>query len=257
MFKNFVEQFVFFPKKGLDKNPNNIGIEYENIYLNYENNNVHGWFIKNKNKNNPKIKNKVILFFHGNAGNISFRLNYIQKYYEIGFSMLFYDYPGFGLSDGVPNEENCVNSGKLYYNFLLKEKNFKHENIIFYGESIGGSIAANLADKLNIKLLILQSTFTDIKKIIHNLSINNYLNIFIDSIGFETLSYIKNRYKKNMLKKVMKTMVIHSNNDELIDIKYARELCNFSNEFHEASGTHSNIIIDKDLVYTFLKFIEE
>ena len=257
MFKNFLEQFVFFPKQGLDKNPNNIGIEYENINLSYEQNNIHGWYIKNNNNNNPNIKDYVILFFHGNAGNISFRLNYIKKYYEIGFSMLFYDYPGFGLSEGTPNEENCVNTGKLFYNFLKNSKKYKHDNIIFYGESIGGAISANLADKLNIKHLILQSTFTDIKNIIHNLSINNYLNLIINNIGFETLNYIKNRYKKNVIKKIMKTMIIHSNSDELIDIKYAKELSNFSNEFYIADGTHSNIEIDNNLIYILLKFIAD
>ena len=257
MFKNFLEQFVFFPKQGLDKNPNNIGIDYDNVNLKYNENNIHGWYIKNKNKNNLNIKNYVILFFHGNAGNISFRLSYIQKYYEIGFSMLFYDYPGFGLSDGTPNEENCVETGKLFYDFLKNYKNYKHENIIFYGESIGGAISANLADKLNIKLLIVQSTFNDIKKIIHTLSINNYVNLIVDNIGFETLNYIKNRYKKNVLKKIMKTMVIHSNNDELIDIKYAKELSNYSNEFYIAEGTHSNINIDNDLIYKLLKFIAD
>ena len=171
--------------------------------------------------------------------------------------MLFYDYPGFGLSEGTPNEENCVNTGKLFYNFLKNSKKYKHDNIIFYGESIGGAISANLADKLNIKHLILQSTFTDIKNIIHNLSINNYLNLIINNIGFETLNYIKNRYKKNVIKKIMKTMIIHSNSDELIDIKYAKELSNFSNEFYIADGTHSNIEIDNNLIYILLKFIAD
>lgn len=255
MFKNFVEQFVFFPQKSLDKNPNNIGIEYEDIYLKYENYNIHGWYIKNENKNNLKIKNKVILFFHGNAGNIGYRLNYIKKLYEIGFSMLFYDYPGFGLSEGTPNEENCVKSGKLYYDFLIKNKLYKPNNIIFYGESIGGSIASNLANIVYIKLLIIQSTFTDIKKIIEKLLVNNYLGIIVDNIGFETLNYLKNRNKINRIKKIMKTMVIHSNNDELIDIKYAKELSNYSDEFHVCEGTHSNINIDNELVYNIIKFI--
>ena len=70
MFKNFVEQFVFFPQKGLDKTPENIKIKFENIFLKFGNYNIHGWYIKNNNNNNLKIKNKVILFFHGNAGNI-------------------------------------------------------------------------------------------------------------------------------------------------------------------------------------------
>jgi len=255
MFKNFIEQFIFFPKKDLDKTPINIGIEYKDIYLTYNNKNIHGWYIKNNNNNNITIKDKVILFFHGNAGNISFRLNYIQKLYEIGFSLLFFDYPGFGLSDGIPNEESCVETGKLFYDFLIEKKKYISNDIIFYGESIGGSIACKLADLLNIKFLILQSTFTDIKYVIKNLLINNYIGLVVENIGFETINYLKNRYKKNIIKKKMKTMIIHSNNDDLIDIKYAKELSNYSNEFYICDGTHSNINIDNDLIYNIIKFI--
>lgn len=255
MFKNFVEQFVFFPQKGLEKTPENFNIKYENIYLQNGNYNVHGWYIKNRNKNNVNIKNKIILFFHGNAGNISYRLNYIKKFYEIGFSLLFYDYPGFGLSEGLPNEQNCVSTGKLYYEFLINKKNYKHEDIIFYGESIGGAISANLGNEINIKYLILQSTFSDIKNIIQKLSIHNYLGLLVENIGFETVNYLRNRNKKNILKRKMKTMIIHSDNDELIDVKYIKNLVQYSNEFNIVGGTHSNINIDNDLIYKIIKFI--
>jgi len=156
MFKNIIEQFVFFPVKGIEKTPELLNLQYNNVYVSYQNNKIHGWYIKNENNNNSNLKDKVILFFHGNAGNISYRLNYINKFYDMGFNLLFYDYPGFGLSQGNPNEENCVQSGKLFYDFLINEKQFKHENIIFYGESIGGAISANLGNQLNIKYLILQ-----------------------------------------------------------------------------------------------------
>ena len=258
MFKNFIEQFVFFPQKQLDKKPSNIGIEYEDIYLSLDDYKIHGWFIQNKvKKNNHKnIKDKVILFFHGNAGNISFRLNYIKKFYDIGFSLMFFDYPGFGLSQGIPNEQNCVYAGELFYTFLKDKKNFKHDHIIFYGESIGGALVSNLANTLNAKHLILQSTFTDIKQIIKNLSVSSYLGYFIENIGFETLNYLKHRYKLNLLKKKMKSMIIHSDNDELINISFAQELANYSDEFIVTEGTHSNINFNDDLIYKIIQFIE-
>lgn len=255
MFKNIIEQFVFFPVKGLEKTPELLNLHYNNIYIYLQDNKIHGWYIKNENNNNPKLKDKVILFFHGNAGNISYRLNYIHKFYDMGFNLLFYDYPGFGFSQGNPNEENCVQSGKLFYDYLMNEKKFKHENIIFYGESIGGAISANLGNQLNIKYLILQSTFSDIKEIIQKLAIHNYLGILINNLGFETIEYLKNRNKKNMLKKIMKTMIIHSNQDELIDVKYIKPLEDYCNEFNIVEGTHSNINIDEDLIYKIINFI--
>lgn len=258
MFKNTIEQFVFFPQKKLEKTPLNIGIEYEDIYLNMDIYKIHGWFIKNKSKKNmhPNIKNKIILFLHGNAGNISFRLNYIQIFYDLGFSLMFYDYPGFGLSQGMPNEDNCVYSGELFYQFLIEKKGFKHNNIIFYGESIGGACVSNLANKLNAKYLILQSTFHDIKAIIKNLSISNYLNYFIEHIGFETLNYLKYRHKINLIQKKMRSMIIHSNNDEIINISNAQELAKYSDEFIITNGTHSNIEFNKELIYKIVEFIK-
>ena len=254
MFKNFFEQFLFFPCLELNKFPSNINLPYDDIFINFNEYKIHGWFIKNNNKNNIS-KNKVILFFHGNAGNISYRLNYIKKLNELDFSLLFFDYSGFGLSEGLPNEENCIKCGELFYNYLLNEKKYKKNDIILYGESIGGSIACSLGTKLNIKYLVLQSTFTDIKLIIKKIISTDIL--YITDIGFKTLDNLKSRYKINKLKKAMKTLIIHSNNDELIDISHAYELEKFSDKLIICDGSHSNIIIDDDFIFNFITFFKE
>ena len=253
MIKDFIEQFVFFPNKELKKTPSNIDIKYEDVFLNLNNNSVHGWFIKGTEKI-INTKDKVILFFHGNAGNISFRLYYIKKFYDLGFSMLFFDYPGFGLSLGTPNENICIEAGHLFYNYLINKKKFQQENIIFYGESIGGSISCSLALKVNIKYLILQSTFTDIKEIIKNvLSFNIFV---IDNIGFETLNNLKIRHKLNIINKKMKTLIIHSYDDELIDVNYTKNFEPFCDILYLCKGTHSNIEIDNDFIYNLITFLK-
>jgi esterase/lipase len=253
MIKNFLEQFLFFPNKELKKNPRNINIEYDEVYVKVNDDRYHGWFIQGNYKNSITL-NKCILFFHGNAGNISFRLYYIEKLYELGFSLLFFDYPGFGLSTGIPNEDNCIKCSQEFYKYLI-DKNFEQKNIIFYGESIGGSIAMSLANIYNIKYLILQSTFTDIKEII---KIITTFNIFImDNIGFETLENLKTRSKINKLTKKMKTLIIHSNDDELIDISHAKELSLYADKLYICNGTHSNINMDSDFIFNLLSFIKE
>lgn len=258
MFKNMIEQFVFFPNKTLEKNPNNINIQFENIFLYLDEKKIHGWYIKNNSNNNKKIlQNKIILFFHGNAGNISFRLNYIKKFYEIGFSLMFFDYPGFGLSEGLPNEMNCIESGHLFYSYLINDKKYNHSDIIFYGESIGGSIVTYLSNKLNAKYLILQSTFTDIKKVIKNLILGDYVNIVVDQIGFETLNYLKKRYKMNIIEKKMKTLIIHSSDDEIIDVSNGKELGDYSDKLIICEGSHSNINMDNEFIFNLIDFIEK
>ena len=253
MIKDFIEQFLFFPNKDIKKNPSFINILYDDVYIDSETNKYHGWFIKG-NDSNSITKNKCILFFHGNAGNISFRMNYIENFYELGFSMLFFDYPGFGFSSGTPNENNCIKCSEKFYKYLL-DKGFTNKDIIFYGESIGGSIASSLANIFNVKYLILQSTFTDIKEIIKN--IISFDIFMINNIGFETLENLKKRFKLNKNSKKMKTMIIHSNDDELIDISHANKLLLYGDILYNCSGSHSNVNIDADFIFNLLSFIKE
>ncbi len=253
MLKDFFEQFLFFPNTDIKKTPSYVNLEYENIYVTNENNEhkYHGWFLKGNYKNSI-TQDKCILFFHGNAGNISFRLNYIEKLYSLGFSLLFFDYPGFGLSNGIPNENDCIKCGSLFYKYLLDEKKFTHKNIIFYGESIGGSIASSVANIYNAKYLILQSTFTDIKEII---KIITTLNLSIIDVGFQTLENLKKRHKINKFTKKMKTLIIHSNDDELIDVVHADTLKEYADKLYICNGSHSNIQMDADFVFNLLSFV--
>lgn len=251
MLKNFIEQFLFFPNKDIKKTPQILNIKYEDVFIDK----YHGWFIPcDINKVNSITQNKCILFFHGNAGNISFRLNYIEQFNSMGVSLLIFDYPSFGKSEGIPNENICIECSDKFYNYLLNEKQILSKDIIFYGESIGGSIASSLANKYNIKYLIIQSSFTDIKKIISNiLSFNIFM---INHIGFETLNNLKLRHKINTINKKMKTMIIHSNDDELIDFEHAVEMAQYSTILYQCTGCHSNVNINSDFIFNLLSFIK-
>ena len=254
MIKDFLEQFLFFPNKELKKTPSVLGINYEDVWVSSTTEKYHGWFIKGNYKTSITT-DKCILFFHGNSGNISYRLGYIEKFYELGFSLLFFDYPGFGLSNGIPNENICIKCSDLFYHYLINQQHFLGNDIIFYGESIGGSIASSIANKYNIKYLILQSTFTDIKKIINNIFKINIITM--NNIGFETIENLKIRYKLNKFNKKMRTLIIHSNDDELIDVSHANNLNNYSDQIYIGNGSHSNIIIDSDFIFNLLSFIKD
>lgn len=260
MIKDYLEKFLFFPVKELKSTPSIYNIKYTDVYISTHTTTLstvtttkcHGWYIEASNKKNAITRDKVILFSHGNAGNISFRLPYIEKLVSAGFSIMLYDYPGFGLSDGTPNENACIECGKAFYDYLVNEKKYTPNTIILYGESIGGSIASSLANICNAKYLILQSTFTDIKNIIKNI-VN--ISFIFTNIGFETLNNIKYRYKLNKLNKKMKTMIIHSNEDELIDVSNAHELAEFSDKFFICKGSHSSVVMDGDFIFEIMQFL--
>lgn len=259
--KEFLQRFVFFPDPVLYKTPDFYSIPFENIFLSppehsesiYEK--YHGWFLENnQNPNHPLPLHKyVILFFHGNAGNISTRLSFLKKIYETGFSILIFDYPGFGKSDGVPTESSCVSCASLFYQYLHETKKYSSKYIIFYGESIGGCIAAHTALSHKIPNLILQSTFTEIKNVILNhVQIPHFL---VSSLGFQTLQYIKKRSKLNRMNTHLKTLVIHSQEDELIPFEQGRELAKYADDFFECEGKHCSPKINSLFLEKMIDFI--
>ena len=121
---------------------------------------MHAWYC-------PADKpDAVILICHGNAGNLSIRgngmLDYRQRY---NASIMVFDYPGYGLSEGEPTEMGCYASAAAAYDWLIKEKGFKPEQIILYGESLGGGVAVDLASKKTVGALLLVNTFANLPEV--------------------------------------------------------------------------------------------
>jgi pimeloyl-ACP methyl ester carboxylesterase len=244
--KKWIDSLLFFPSKEVKNTPQSIEIAYEDVYVYDELLRYHGWFI-NGNRSSFITEDKCILFLHGNAGNIGNRLHYIESFYEMGFTLLFIDYPGFGYSQGVPTEESCVECSSLFYQYLIEEKDIQKENIILYGESIGGSIASSMALQCKPKYLIIQSSFTEIKDLFFFLKID---------IGFYTLEHLKKRYKLNQKDKKMRTMIIHSSEDEVIDVKNGEQLGQFADKLYITKGKHSSIEINNHFIYELLTFLQ-
>jgi esterase/lipase len=283
MFKNILENFVFNPDKDLKTKPSDFNMSYEDIFLSNSNSSTssifykyHGWYIENTSNFNIELSKYVILYFHGNAGNISTRIHFLNKLYLLGFSLLIFDYPGFGLSEGIPNEESCLEVSNLFYEYLHENKKYSRKNIVFYGESIGGCIASSLAVKTKIKYLILHSTFVNITSVIKQFF---YIpKIVLEQIGFDTLYSLKKRQQLNILffnknkeknseenveeenyliikNFKLKTLIIHSKNDELIPFNHAIELSKYCTHFYECEGKHSSPKINKEFLDQIIQFI--
>lgn len=151
---------------------------------------------------------KVVLFSHGNGGNLAYRLGKLNRICEAGFSVFIYDYRGFGRSTGKPDVQGAIIDGKTALAYLLEEKQIKPENIILYGESLGTGIAAEIlkdSDK-SFAGVVLESGFA---------SLGAQANRRFPIIGamilkkdLPTLETIKN-YKGELL-------IIHSKNDGVI-----------------------------------------
>lgn len=114
---------------------------------------LHGWYFPPSQKDYPSI-----LFFHGNAGNISHRLHKITPIVKEGYGVLLAEYRGYGGNPGKPTEQGLYNDAFAWLQAL--QEYTEPENIVLYGESLGSGVAIELASKSSFKAVILETPFT-------------------------------------------------------------------------------------------------
>jgi uncharacterized protein len=115
---------------------------------------IHGWYV-------PREKPRaVVLFCHGNAGNITNRTDIIRALHDrVGVSVLAFDYRGYGKSEGKPNEAGVLSDARAARSWLAKKAGVAEDRIVLMGESLGGAVAVDLATD-GARALILENTFS-------------------------------------------------------------------------------------------------
>jgi len=207
----------------------------------------------------PVEKSKfTVLFCHGNGGNMMHRLDSINIFYNLGLSCFIFDYRGYGHSQGKPSEEGTCLDVEAAYKWLTKEKKIPPDNIIVFGRSLGGSIAAYLASKVQTRALIVESTFTSYADI--GKKFYPYMPVrWFASFSYRTIDYIKDAH--------CPVMLIYSKNDEVVPFDFGLELYEAANEpkkFVEIFGSHNDDFLVSSEIYkkawtewlTFLKGYE-
>lgn len=101
-------------------------------------------------------------FLHGNAGNISHRLDSLRIFHGLGLDVLILDYRGYGRSEGRPSEEGTYRDARAASRYLVEARGVAPERIVVFGRSIGAAIAAALAVEQRPAALILESGFTSV-----------------------------------------------------------------------------------------------
>ena len=102
---------------------------------------------------------KAIIRCHGNAEDALSTLDMLEPLAEAGYTVASVDYPGYGLSDGSPDEEGCYRNVHRLYDWLIETRGFKPEEIIVDGFSIGTGPATELAATKPCGGLILEAPF--------------------------------------------------------------------------------------------------
>ena len=216
------------PGRELDATPAGLGLAFEDVTLETSDGvRIRGWFV-------PGQSTRVLLYFHGNAGNISHRLYSIRDFHDIGLSVFIIDYRGYGQSDGEPSEQGLNRDGEAAWQYLTGERGIAPEDIILFGRSLGGSVAARLAATQDPGALIVESSFTS-----------------VPDIGQDAYPWLPvrvlSRFKHPTLEDVAHTtspiLVVHSRDDEIIPFRHGEAIyaaANAPKTFLEIRGGHND-----------------
>ena len=172
LLRVFEDRFIFFPEpsRPSDLTPEQAGVKVEDVLITTGDGvRIHTWWAPSYAKP-PEGKEApnaacTILYFHGNAGNLSLRLPNIGWLRELPANVLAVDYRGYGKSEGNPSEEGVYRDAEAAYDYLTRERKIPAEHIVVLGQSLGTAVAVDLASKRSVAAVILEAGFPSAKRV--------------------------------------------------------------------------------------------
>ena len=258
---------LFFPSKKCHWKPD---IPYQNVYIDVKNPDIvykkrpkkeckkryiNGWYFNNY------PGHKTVMFCHGNSGNISHRSYIVDICRQFELNLFIFDYRGFGQSCGKPSKRYLRKDGETAYKFLTGYCGLEGEDIVVWGESLGGVAATWTASRFKCRSLILLCSFSGLDD-----AITNYFNPGVgQTLAYGCASLASMRYdimpNRDYIKKVKcPVAVLHSKKDDIIPYECAKIL--YENVSHNSKvlitikGGHSSPDISKEQLNKLFMFCD-
>jgi len=225
------------PGRALTMTPIDVGMEYQDVSIETADGvTLHGWFI-------PGRSSRILLFFHGNAGNISHRLESIRQFHSLGLSVLIIDYRGFGRSGGRTTEKGIYRDAEAAWRYLTEDRGISAGDIVVFGRSLGASAAARLAAQHRPLALIVESSFTSVPDIAQE------LYPWLPARWLSRFNHATRDYVRDVRCPVL---VAHSRDDEIIPFRHGEAIFASANEprtLLALRGTHNDAFLRDERTY--------
>lgn len=226
------ERMVFLarmPGRALEVTPLQVGFDYDDVNLvTSDGITLHGWYV-------PAVERRgTVLFLHGNAGNISHRLDSIAVFRELGLDTFIIDYRGYGQSEGRTSEDGTYKDAEAAWRYLLTERKTDPAEIVIFGRSIGGAIAAWLGARHEAAALIVESSFT---------SAVDMASRIYPFMPVRLLTRLKYPVVEYVAAAECPVLIVHSRDDEIIPFDMGRALFDAApapKAFLELRGGHND-----------------
>jgi len=260
----FLQELLLYhpnmPGREYDELPSNYRLPFEDIEIITDDNvKLHAWLITQSSLDATKNAS-TLLYFHGNAGNISHRLTDVRNFHNlVKCNILMVSYRGYGRSEGKPSERGLTLDAEAALKVAQKHPSIDSSKVFLFGRSIGGAVAISLASKAanSVRGIIVENTF---------LSINHMID---SAIPILKVFKMLNRNRWDNLAKVKDThlpiLFLTGRNDELIPPKHSQDLYHASKnailrkiEFFEGASHNDTWFRGGTRYYeTIAEFIEQ
>ena len=198
------DRYFFYPGREVLETPLDRGLPFEDLYFTSEDGTkLNAWFVKGRSQ-------LTWLWFHGNGGTIADRLDELVLFHhQLGVNILILDYRGYGRSSGRPTEAGVYRDARAALHTLRSRDDVDDSQIVYFGQSLGGAVAVELATQHPPLGLILESTFTSGRDMARLVLPYLPAHLFVWS-KFNSLARIK--------KVESPVLVIHGTQDELVPV---------------------------------------
>ena len=245
--------FIFFPERELVANPGDMGLQYESVFFEASDGvQLHGWFV-------PGESGVTLLWFHGNAGNISHRVdNVAMLHRRVGASMFIFDYRGYGRSSGMTSEDGTYLDAEAAIDYLRSRTDAAvDQKLVLFGRSLGCAVAVEMAVRHKVHAIILESPFASIRDMARRAYPFLPTGVLVRMVRarYDSISKIRSVHSP--------LMVLHGDRDDIVPIDTGRELYDAANEpkrFYviEGAGHNDTYLVGGEPYLDALKaFIED
>jgi fermentation-respiration switch protein FrsA (DUF1100 family) len=238
MMALFERSLIFFPTRypigswDVEAVARGSGCEIEECYFTTDDSvRLHGWWVRRSEESRD---DPLLLFFHGNAGNLSDRADLVLELANrLPAQVFVVGYRGYGRSEGKPTEDGLFLDARAAWRFLTDDRGVPGERIVVFGKSLGGAVAVDLAMDVDAAGLIVESSFTSIPE----MAARHYP--FVPKFLIRT--------QMNSLSKIgmvsCPKLFVHSRADEVVPYELGRKLYESASQpkaFHEVVGAGHN-----------------
>jgi len=239
-------RFIYFPARGLTTTPADAGLDFVDVHFNAEDGvRLHGWWVPGQ------VNEAPLLWFHGNAGNLSNRVALLELLHdELDVGVFMFDYRGYGRSEGNPSEAGLYADARAALEATQMHAEVRQDEIVVVGQSLGAAVAVELASTHSVRGVVLEAAFTSIPDMArHHYSFLPVWPLLKTSFDSEArISSID-----------APLLMSHGADDDIVPLDMGRELFAAAEEPKEFSlvkgAGHNDVYLTADYIATLRGFL--